>query len=114
MKMLDEGVDIPRTEIGIFASSTGNPRQYIQRRGRLLRNHKDKAFATIYDLIVIPNKNHEDPSLFNIERNLLKTELNRVAYFADLSINQNDTKKELQEVCALYHLDLDILINELQ
>jgi superfamily II DNA or RNA helicase len=37
MKMLDEGVDVPRAEVGIFASSTGNPRQFIQRRGRLLR-----------------------------------------------------------------------------
>src|SRR5699024_7291684 len=42
MKMLDEGVDVPRAEIGIFASSTGNPRQFIQRRGRLLRKHDDK------------------------------------------------------------------------
>jgi superfamily II DNA or RNA helicase len=37
MKMLDEGVDVPRAEVGIFASSTGNPRQFIQRRGRLLK-----------------------------------------------------------------------------
>ena len=39
MKCLDEGVDIPRAERGIFTSSTGNPREFIQRRGRLLRNH---------------------------------------------------------------------------
>lgn len=115
MKMLDEGVDIPRTEIGIFASSTGNPRQYIQRRGRLLRNHKDKAFSTVYDLVVIPNRNdYEDKSLYNIERNLLKSELNRVAYFASLSINQNDTKIELQNICSSYDLDIDVLIQELQ
>ncbi|WP_447767578.1 DEAD/DEAH box helicase family protein [Sphingobacterium faecium] len=114
MKMLDEGVDIPRTEIGIFASSTGNPRQYIQRRGRLLRNHKDKAFSTVYDLIVIPHKNNEDPSLYNIERNLLRSEMNRVAYFASLSLNQNDTKKELQGICNSYDLDIDVLIQELE
>jgi superfamily II DNA or RNA helicase len=114
MKMLDEGVDIPRTEIGIFASSTGNPRQYIQRRGRLLRNHKDKVFATVYDMVVIPNKNNEDRSLFNIERNLLKTELNRVAYFASLSLNAEDSRKELQDLCNSYDLNIDILIQELE
>ena len=43
MKCLDEGVDVPRAEYGIFASSTGNPRQFIQRRGRLLRRHPDKT-----------------------------------------------------------------------
>ena len=43
MKMLDEGVDVPRAEVGVFASSTGNPRQFIQRRGRLLRKHKNKS-----------------------------------------------------------------------
>ena len=42
MKCLDEGVDIPRAEYGIFVSSTGNPRQFIQRRGRLLRKHPAK------------------------------------------------------------------------
>ena len=51
MKCLDEGVDVPRTQYGIFASSTGNPRQYIQRRGRLLRKHDDKEHAYIYEEI---------------------------------------------------------------
>ena len=114
MKMLDEGVDIPRTEIGIFASSTGNPRQYIQRRGRLLRNHKNKTFATVYDMIVIPNKNNGDQSLYNVERNLLKAELNRVAYFASLSLNVEDSRKELQDLCNSYDLNIDILIQELE
>lgn len=54
MKCLDEGVDIPRAERGIFTSSTGNPREFIQRRGRLLRNHPDKMFSYIYDIVVIP------------------------------------------------------------
>src|SRR5690606_23876815 len=37
MKCLDEGVDVPRSELAIFCASTGNPRQFIQRRGRVLR-----------------------------------------------------------------------------
>ena len=54
MKILDEGVDIPITKNAIFCSSTGNPRQFIQRRGRVLRTHKNKSFANIWDMVVIP------------------------------------------------------------
>lgn len=113
MKMLDEGVDIPRAEVGIFASSTGNPRQFIQRRGRLLRKHKDKSFATIYDMVVIPKLNESIGQLYNIERNLVRNELNRVAYFASLAMNFYDSKVELDTVCKKYELDLDTIINEL-
>jgi superfamily II DNA or RNA helicase len=67
MKCLDEGVDIPRTERAIFCSSTANPRQFIQRRGRILRQHPDKHFATIYDLVVVPHISDTSPS-FEIEQ----------------------------------------------
>lgn len=113
MKMLDEGVDIPRAEVGIFASSTGNPRQFIQRRGRLLRKHKDKTYATIYDMVVIPKLHNEIGELFNIEKNLVRNELNRVAYFASLAMNFYDSKETLNTVCKKYELDLDTIINEL-
>lgn len=114
MKMLDEGVDVPRTEVGIFASSTGNPRQYIQRRGRLLRNHPEKKFATIYDMIVAPVYGDPNCSEFKIEQNLLRSELIRVAYFASLSMNFKDTKNSLKDICIRYDLDIDTLILDLQ
>lgn len=113
MKMLDEGVDVPRAEVGIFASSTGNPRQFIQRRGRLLRKHKDKIFATIYDMVVVPKLDSSIGELYNMERNLVKNELNRVGYFASLSTNFYDSKDLLNDVCQKYDLDLDTIINEL-
>ena len=113
MKMLDEGVDVPRAEVGIFASSTGNPRQFIQRRGRLLRKHKDKTYATIYDMVVIPKKENNNNELFNIERNLVKNELTRVAYFASLSMNFYDSKEALINISRKYNLDLDTIINDL-
>jgi superfamily II DNA or RNA helicase len=77
MKCLDEGVDIPRTEQAIFCSSTGNPRQFIQRRGRILRQHPDKGFAYIYDMVVIPRTDPNSPH-FQLERNLVRKELERV------------------------------------
>jgi len=114
MKMLDEGVDIPRTEVGIFASSTGNPREYIQRRGRLLRNHRDKKFAYVYDMIVAPVASHDSENLYRIERNMVRNELIRVAYFASLSMNFYESKDILQDICDRYELDLDMIINELE
>ncbi|PHK28536.1 hypothetical protein VF13_40715, partial [Nostoc linckia z16] len=113
MKMLDEGVDVPRAEVGIFASSTGNPRQFIQRRGRLLRKHKDKTFATIFDMVVIPRLNDNNSELYNMERSLVKNELRRVGYFASLAMNFYDSKTALEGVCSKYDLDLDTIINEL-
>lgn len=113
MKMLDEGVDVPRAEIGIFASSTGNPRQFIQRRGRLLRKHKDKAYATIFDMVVIPRLNDNNADLFTMEKNLVHNELRRVGYFASLALNFYDSKQALENVCFKYNLDLDTIINEL-
>lgn len=114
MKMLDEGVDIPRTEVGIFASSTGNPREYIQRRGRLLRHHNDKNFAYVYDMIVAPVASYNNENLFRIEKNMVRNELIRVAYFASLSMNFFDSKNILEDICNRYDLDLDIIINELR
>ena len=72
MKMLDEGVDVPRAEVGIFASSTGNPRQFIQRRGRLLRKHKDKTNALIYDMVVVPPLNDPNTEYYRMERTILR------------------------------------------
>ena len=89
MKCLDEGVDVPRAERGIFTSSTGNPREFIQRRGRLLRNHPDKMFSYIYDIVVIPATINREDSFGRMECNLVKSELKRVAYFAELSMNSH-------------------------
>ncbi|MBB2147367.1 DEAD/DEAH box helicase family protein [Pedobacter gandavensis] len=113
MKMLDEGIDVPRAEVGIFCSSTGNPRQFIQRRGRLLRKHIEKAFATIYDMVVVPSQIISKSELFSMEKKLVKNELQRVAYFASLSMNYYDTKENLEEVCKKYELNLNEIINEL-
>lgn len=105
MKCLDEGVDVPRSELAIFCASTGNPRQFIQRRGRVLRTHKDKRFAVIHDLIVIPD-NVFDEECYELEKSLVKSELKRVRDFALLSENLNDTDKELVEVLNHYNLSL--------
>lgn len=106
MKCLDEGVDVPRTELAIFCASTGNPRQFIQRRGRVLRTHPDKHIATIYDLVVIPDSANQNEGYFKIERNLLAKELERVAHFAFMSLNRYEAIAEFEEICNYYDLSL--------
>ncbi|GAB4093510.1 DEAD/DEAH box helicase family protein [Flaviaesturariibacter terrae] len=115
MKCLDEGVDIPRAEYAVFCSSTGNPRQFIQRRGRILRRHPDKDNAVIHDLVVIPNVNAQEGSeTYNAERNLVRAELERVMYFASLAKNPYYTEKVFDEVCNAYNLNIYTIQNELK
>jgi superfamily II DNA or RNA helicase len=111
MKCLDEGVDIPRSEFAIFCSSTGNPRQFIQRRGRVLRRHPDKTLATIYDLVVVPNlqrqEKEENLMVFNnINRKLMRKELKRVNDFSSLSINYTFTEDLLRPYLDFYEIKL--------
>lgn len=105
MKCLDEGVDVPRSELAVFCASTGNPRQFIQRRGRILRNHPDKHKAEIHDLVVAPVINSSD-ECYNMEQSLLRSELKRVRDFATMSENANYAYKELDEVLSYYGLSL--------
>lgn len=114
MKCLDEGVDIPRAEHAIFCSSTGNPRQFIQRRGRILRKHPQKNTATIHDLVVIPEIENDDEDTFETEKRLVKKELERVMYFASLSENPYFSEEVLSNVCDHYGLNLYTIYNELK
>jgi superfamily II DNA or RNA helicase len=108
MKCLDEGVDIPQTKYAIFCSSTGNPRQYIQRRGRVLRMHESKEYAVIYDLIVKPTISHTntEDKLRKMEINIFLSELRRLVNFAVLSENKDQCLSDLESLCN--DLDIDI------
>ena len=105
MKCLDEGVDVPRSELAIFCSSTGNPRQFIQRRGRVLRTHKDKKMAELHDLVVVPEVSPNSNS-YRMEQSLLRGELARVNNFALLSENPCYSEMELRGVLDHYGLNL--------
>jgi len=105
MKCLDEGVDVPRSELAIFCSSTGNPRQFIQRRGRVLRTHPDKKMAELHDLVVLPEVNPYGDS-YRMEQSLVRGELLRVRNFANLSENPSYSELELREVLDHYALTI--------
>lgn len=107
MKCLDEGVDIKRAETAIFCASTGNPRQFVQRRGRVLRTHPDKKYAVIYDMIVVPaRKNEFFEGSMSMEKSILQGELKRVHEFAGLASNHYQALYSLEQVAKEYDLDI--------
>lgn len=85
MKCLDEGVDVPSAETAIIMASTSNPREYIQRRGRILRRHKGKDLAIIYDMIVtMSDRQIRRLSTYekNLEIQIMEKEAKRYREFA--------------------------------
>jgi DNA phosphorothioation system restriction enzyme len=105
IRCLDEGVDIPAIQTAVILSSSGNPRQFIQRRGRVLRPHPSKERATIFDMIVLPPD--LDRETIEVERNLLRKELRRFVEFADLADNAGEARIKLLNLQKRYGL-LDI------
>jgi superfamily II DNA or RNA helicase len=102
MKCLDEGVDIPDARVGYLLASSSNPRQFIQRRGRLLRRAEGKTHAVIYDYLAVPPAGA--PINFDVERSLLIRELQRANEFGKLSENYEETLKVLRPLKDRYHL----------
>jgi len=100
---LDEGVDIPAIRHAVILASTGNPRQFIQRRGRVLRPDSGKQEATIFDMIVIPPQ--LDRETWEVERNLLRKELKRFLEFAKLAKNAEAASDKLWALQQQYQLE---------
>jgi|SRR5579862_5825295 len=84
IKCLDEGVDIPAVDHAMILASSQNPRQFIQRRGRVLRTSPDKHIAVIHDAIVVPVSLDDEPE----QLSLLKSEFIRAIKFANAAINR--------------------------
>ncbi len=105
IRCLDEGVDIPIIRSAFILASSTNPRQFIQRRGRVLRPHPTKQTAEIFDFIVIPPQQSGIDR--EIERKLLRRELQRYVEFADLALNAGEVRGLLTDLQHRYHL-LDV------
>ena len=102
MRCLDEGVDIPDARTGYLLASSSNPRQFIQRRGRLLRRAEGKDVAEIFDYLAVPPMG--TPINFTVERALLTRELQRANEFGKLSENYETTLEVLRPLKERYQL----------
>jgi DNA phosphorothioation system restriction enzyme len=102
IRCLDEGVDIPAIQTAVILASSSNPRQFVQRRGRILRPSPGKERAELFDMIVIPPDLGRES--WSIERNLLRKELKRFVEFADLAVNSGQARKILLPLQEKYQL----------
>lgn len=107
IKCLDEGVDMPAVDHALILASSQNPRQFIQRRGRVLRKAEGKTIAVIHDAIVIPLSLEDEPDQYA----LLKSELLRAIEFANSALNLS-AGIELRGVAARLGLDPDTLADD--
>jgi superfamily II DNA or RNA helicase len=91
IKCLDEGIDIPSARRAIIMASSTNPREYIQRIGRIIRQDKGKYKAELYDLIIKPKvDNFGDESMIKLEKQIFKKEMDRVLELSNNAINNSD------------------------
>ncbi|NMC85964.1 MAG: DEAD/DEAH box helicase family protein [Anaerolineaceae bacterium] len=107
MKCLDEGVDVPSTKTAYFLASSSNPREFIQRRGRILRKFPGKEFSTIHDLIAVPPEiwsASDDNSVFNVERGIIRKELQRFKEFANPALNKHQAIDVIWDLAKRYGL----------
>ncbi|WP_430425102.1 DEAD/DEAH box helicase family protein [Phenylobacterium sp.] len=102
IRCLDEGIDVPACRSAYILASGRNPKQFIQRRGRILRRAPGKTSARIVDFVIrIPDDVAEDSP---IERQLLVNELKRVAEFARLARNSAAAIRTLEPILERYDL----------
>jgi len=100
IRCLDEGVDIPSVDHALILASSQNPRQFIQRRGRVLRRSEGKNLAVIHDVIVVPLSLDSEPDQIS----LLRSEFARAIEFADSAINAG-ASAELRSIAINLGLD---------
>jgi len=98
MKCLDEGVDVPSARIAILLASSGNPREYVQRIGRVIRRYPGKSEAVIYDLVVIPSSGDLPKELRDAERKVFDKELRRYEEIAGIAINNAEALKMVYDL----------------
>jgi superfamily II DNA or RNA helicase len=106
IRCLDEGVDIPDVSHALVLASSQNPRQFIQRRGRVLRRVPDKHLAILHDTIVTPVSADDEPEQIS----LLKSELVRAIEFADHAINKG-AGAELRDIAIGMGIEPDGLFD---
>jgi superfamily II DNA or RNA helicase len=113
MKCLDEGVDVPPARIAIMLDNSGNPREYIQRRGRVLRKYPGKERAIIHDIIVEPTIRSSMPKeLGELERKIISKELERYRDFAKTAQNSEECLKIMENVESIYGVDQEYVRRE--
>lgn len=109
IKCLDEGMNVPTIKTAFILASSTNPKEYIQRRGRVLRKSKGKIFAKIYDFVTLP-RSLEAARTGMIDKDndlgLVRRELARVIDFANLSSNPSYSNEIINSIYDAFDIDV--------
>jgi superfamily II DNA or RNA helicase len=110
IRCLDEGVNIPSIESAYILASSTNPKEYVQRRGRVLRKFEGKLFARIYDFITLPipfdKVNQYSGDVLNDVQSLAKREITRMLDFASISENPSAVDTLKNDILAAYNISI--------
>lgn len=98
IRCLDEGINIPSIKSALILSSNDDYREFVQRRGRILRTYGNKAYANIYDVVVLPSSDMQGWA---------KIELRRFHEYARLALNWDDLAIELDDHLGAYGLTIE-------
>lgn len=98
MRALDEGVDVPDTREAHLLASSGNPREFIQRRGRILRLAPGKESASLIDYVVAPVVGGA------LERRIVEREMTRVLDFASTSLDPDAARDAVWPILSGFDL----------
>ena len=104
IRYLDEGVDIPSVDTALILASSRNPREYVQRRGRVLRRYEGKSLARIHDVLVTPRIDPDEPP----DTAIIEGEIARAIEFGKSALNPSCIA-DLERLAIEHGLDLDIL-----
>ena len=105
IKCLDEGVDVPAISHGIVLSSSKTKREWIQRRGRLLRKSKTKSKSVIHDVLALPAASGEEVSF-------VLDEVARAMEFSEASENSRTVAYEIERICRQYNINTALAIGD--
>ncbi|MDD4623794.1 MAG: DEAD/DEAH box helicase family protein [Bacilli bacterium] len=108
IKCLDEGVNIPAIQHAFVMASTTDPKEFIQRRGRVLRLYEGKDYAFIHDFITLP---YDNGNSFSNGCGLVETELKRVYEFNTLAENKKDGEELISELLSKYNIKVEKVID---
>lgn len=111
MKCLDEGVDVPPTRTAYFLASSSNPREFVQRRGRILRRSPGKRSASVYDAIAVPPQRGVWASFDTAERAAIRTQYARIAEFGRHAMNAVAADRAVLELRLAADLPLEPAAN---
>jgi len=99
IKVLDEGFDVPMCDEAYFTASSSSERQWVQRRGRILRKSDNKKSAIVHDFVITKTSSTDD------FKDLISKEMARVDAFFKSCSNQDDIKNQIKTIKNTYLIE---------